>query len=155
MTTTKPSENTGDSDRSRRINENINQQGPSIWDNTLGWMLEQSKSNQFLSQQMNAMLDKQLPERVVKMIDGDVPGNSDCMKQLICKTTPFIWGMQKAIAVQMNDSEQHKSDTDDTQDGSTDEDDRMQILYKHLPSMDEFKNRAAECEDQYSHCKLF
>ncbi|XP_055305286.1 uncharacterized protein LOC129569972 [Sitodiplosis mosellana] len=163
----KPNENIAMVDRTRRFeNDNTDEEANSIWDNAIGWIIEQSKSSSFLSQKIDAMLDRDLSERLIDMVDN---GNDDetapneninCVKQLLCKTAPFIWGMQKAVSAQMNTSDSEASATDETsndnaKNASTDNDYRMNVFFKYMPSVDEFKNHGITCEDQYKQCKLF
>lgn len=163
----KPNENIGIVDRTRRFQDNnVDEEAKSIWDDTIGWIVEQSKSSTFLSQQLDAMLDKDLPERLVNLVDNGNDDetarneNIDCVKQLLCKTAPFIWSMQKAVSTQMNASESETSETDEApsdnvKNASTDDDYRMNAFFKYLPSVDEFKNHGLTCENQYKQCKLF
>lgn len=178
---TKPNPNINLTERNRRLyddddaaptnNDDVEDaESASIWEDTLGWLLERSKSNEFLSKQLETMLDRDLPDRLVNLVDngdngdnGDSPpnGNIDCIKQLLCKTTPFIWSMQKAISAQMNNSDTEKSaekdasrsnagDATASNDGYT-----GNTFFKYLPSLDEFKNHGITCEDLYKSCKLF
>lgn len=154
---TKPNVNIGVSERSRR--------SESIWDNTLGWVLEHSKSNAFLSQQMESMLDKNLPDRIVNLVDDDdentdstfASENTDCIKVLLCKTGPFIRSMQKAVSAQMNESEENETEeppSEEKKDDSAD-DDRLKPFFKYLPSLEEFKKHGVKCERQFKGCKIF
>lgn len=144
-----------------------NAKASSIWDNALDWIVEQSKSNPFLSQQIDTMLDKNLANRIIGMVDnGDnndaLPSeNTDCIKQLLCKATPFIWSMQKAISSKINDSDIDTNiDADelpnnDAKDSSPDDDYRLKEFFKYLPTIDEFTKHGQTCESQYDACKLF
>lgn len=153
----KPNINIGVSERAQR--------SESIWDDTLGWVLKQSKSNPFLSQQIESMLDKNLPDRIVKLIDDDDDDeNTDCIKMLLCKTAPFIWSMQKAVSAQMNDSdgneleeppaEEEKNSSADV-DNNNDDEYRLKPFSKYLPSVNEFQKHGNTCEHQFKGCKLF
>ncbi|XP_031636173.1 uncharacterized protein LOC116349060 [Contarinia nasturtii] len=172
---TKPNENIEVFDRIRRFKDEnveeeiVDEESQSIWDDTIGWILEQRKNNPFLSKHIDAMLDKNLPERLVNMVDNgngrddtSTDANSDCVKQLLCKTAPFIWSMQKAVSSRMNNSDTEASTTDDlfndnakSAENSTDDGNHMNAFFKYLPTFDEFKNRGVTCEDQYKECKIF
>lgn len=168
--TAKPNQNINPTERNRRLSDDDKQaedkESASIWEDTLGWILERSKSNAFLTEQLNTMLDRHLPERLVNLVDGDdneetpTNGNSDCIKQLLCKTTPFVWSMQKAVSAHMSttdtqmNAEKHPSRSD-TGDNSKNDGNYMNAFFKYLPSLDEFKNHGITCEDQYKECKLF
>lgn len=165
----KPNETTNVNERTRRLSDdtiNESSKATSIWDNALDWIVEQSKTNPFLSQHIQAMLDKDLPERIVQMVDtedsdGKLPSeNTDCIKQLLCKTTPFIWSMQKAVSAKINDSDIETNDADDStsndaKNASADDDYRLKAFSKYLPTFDEFTSFGTTCENQYNACKLF
>lgn len=160
----KPNENIGITDRTRRFeNENTDEEANPIWDNTIGWILDQSKSSKFLSEKIDVMLDKSLPERLVDLVDNEndetAPNeNINCVKQLLCKTAPFIWGMQRAVSAQMSTSDGDATDgtsSDNAKNGSGDDAYGVNVFFKYLPSVDEFKNHGVTCEDQYKQCKLF
>lgn len=77
----------------------------------------------------------------------DKDGDSDCIKLLVCKTSPIIWGMQKAC----NDSID--------QDGQTNEIDvnnrkGLNSFYKYLPDMQEFSSHGDACDSRYNGCKV-
>lgn len=149
---------------SRQIPEKDEQQPRqrSIVDDTFGWIFEQSKKNGFLAQQIDSMLERNLPERLVRLVDDETAPNpnTDCIKQFLCKTAPIIWGMQKAITIQRSDdideNELNEDDLDMGDKGATNDDDsRINVFFKHLPSVDEFKNHGGGCEERYSACKIF
>lgn len=162
----KPNQNIDITERNRRLSDDDDndESGSSFWDNTLAWILERSRSNEFLSQQVDTMLDRSLPERLVNMVDNgnddetSTNEQTDCIKQLLCKTAPFIWGMQKAVTAQMNNSNVETTAADDSKDEKNardDEDERTNVFFKFLPTVDEFKDNGITCEDLYKRCKLF
>lgn len=62
-----------------------------------------------------------------------------------CKTSPFIWGMQKAVSDRM----------DDEPDENIGKADRVSSLFKYIPDVDEFKMNADGCENRYTNCKIY
>lgn len=166
----KPNDNINVSERGRRFSDDTEKEyekAASIWGNTVGWIVEQSKSNPYLTQQIETMLERDLPERIIRMVDNgnnvneeSSKKNTDCIKQLLCKTAPFIWSMQKAISTKINESEIELKEADDpvANDGksdSADNDYHTKAFYKYLPSVDEFTHHGVTCENQYTECKLF
>lgn len=170
----KPNENISMSERSRRLaddntNKNPNESGETIWENAIDWIFQQSKSNPLISQHLDTMLDKNLPDRIVELVDydddnGDGTGdgmkpktNTDCIKQLLCKTAPFIWGMQNAISTKISDTDAEPNEADDASSTSPPDnvDDRLNAFYKYLPSIAEFTKHGMTCENQYKNCKIF
>lgn len=171
----KPNENIKVSaERPRSLNDNEQpKQSTQIWDNAINWILNQSKTNAFLSQQIELMLDRNLPDRIVQLVDD---GNgaaaalsrqrTDCIKQLLCKTAPFIWSMQRAVSAKINtNSDTETNDTDADADAPSsdansetndDADDyRLKTFSKYLPTDKEFMKHGVTCENQYYDCKLF
>lgn len=137
-----------------------------IWDNAINWIYNQSKTNAFLSQQIEMMLDRNLPDRIVQLVDDGnadataLPRQStDCIKQLLCKTAPFIWSMQRAVSAKINtDPNSEASETnaaDDDADDFSGDGDRLKTFFKHLPNSKEFMKHGETCENQYNVCKLF
>lgn len=175
----KPNENIKVSaERPRSLNDNEQpKQSTQIWDDAINWILNQSKTNAFLSQQIELMLDRNLPDRIVQLVDD---GNgaaaaataalsrqrTDCIKQLLCKTAPFIWSMQRAVSAKINtNSDTETNDTDADADAPSsdansetndDADDyRLKTFSKYLPTDREFMKHGVNCENQYNDCKLF
>lgn len=164
----KPNDNINVSERGRSLSDDTEKEyekAASIWGDTVGWIVEQSKTNPYLTQQIESMLEKDLPERIIGLIDDgndeeSAKKNTDCIKQLLCKTAPFIWSMQKAISTKMNESdietrEADDSVTNDEKIDSADNDYRTKAFFKYLPSVDEFTHHGVTCENQYAECKLF
>lgn len=138
-----------------------------IVDNAFDWILDRSKQHSFLSQQLNVMLDKRLPERIINYIDDgnddnqQQQQNTDCIKLLICKTAPIIQGMQRAVSTQINGEESETTEPDENSsnhnndNASTVNDYRMNAFFKHLPTVDEFRDHGGTCENRFNNCKLF
>lgn len=73
--------------------------------------------------------------------------DADCVLLLLCKLKPFVWSMQKAINERIvGGNEQQRVNKNE---------DRVNIFFKFVPSLEEFKNNGMECEDHYESCKLF
>lgn len=135
-----------------------------IIENVFDWILDQSKKKPFLLQQINAMLDKELPERILSYIDDgeDDKENgemqTDCIKMLICKSVPIIQGMQRAVAKQINGK---KSETIESDENSSNvnpniaDSFQLNAFFEHLPSVDEFRDYGEICENRFKSCKIF
>lgn len=149
----------------RHASENYKTEQPRalpIIENAFDWILDQSKKSPFLSQQINAMLDKELPERILNYIDeGDDKDRemqtTDCIKMLICKSAPIIQGMQRAVAKQINgeESETIESNENSSNVDPKNLDSQMNAFIKHLPSVDEFRDYGETCENRFKSCKIF
>ena len=79
------------------------------------------------------------------MEDND--GDAECIKLLVCKTSPLIWGMQRAC----NDSIDPDEQTDDIDESNGK---GLNSFYKYLPDMQEFSLHGDACESRYNGCKI-
>lgn len=75
-------------------------------------------------------------------------GDADCVLLLLCKLKPFVWSMQKAIDERIVGGEKQ-------QQYAKKNEDRVNIFFKFVPSLEEFKNNGLECEETYETCNLF
>ena len=67
--------------------------------------------------------------------------------RLVCKLTPFIFGMQNAL-IDRIDGTKEKSKVTSTID-------KLSVFFQYLPSFEEFKITSKKCENTYSDCRLF
>lgn len=58
-----------------------------------------------------------------------------CIQQLICKSSPFIWGMQRALSFKANEQSKGRN-----------------ALFAYFPNMEEVETYADECEKKYPYC---
>lgn len=162
ITGTKRTQSDG-SDPMSNYQEQTYRNGPSgsssILENAFEWIYDQSNKNPLVAKYVTAMLDKDLPENIVKLIetnndkaDKENAANVDCVKLLICKSAPIIWGMQEAVSKQMN-GDTDESDTDKT--GKTAQDDRIDGFFKYLPDVKVFQSHGDGCEQRYTDCNIF
>lgn len=96
--------------------------------------------------------DRELPNNLISMVQelNYKSGEADCILLLLCKLKPLVWSMQHAI------TERVKGEKTVTEDVNEKENfDRMNVFFKYVPSVDEFQNNGAECEETYPSCKLF
>lgn len=151
---------------SRQFSDN-NRPRSLSFENPFDWILNQQTNNEHLSNQMVSIHDKTLPERLAKSIDDKSERNDstkDCIKLLLCKSAPFVWGMQRAITTRTsnkNTDPGHYEDEVDENDGGNDTqrrtqtDNRLDGFFKHMPSVDEFKSHGDACEARYTACNIF
>jgi len=92
-------------------------------------------------------MDHKLPEHVVDMIeDKESPDGNEaaCLKLLMCKSSPIIWGMQKSLKKRLaGEPDEH------------DEESYMNanMFFKYLPSLHEYKEHGVSCETRFAkHC---
>ncbi|KAG4067928.1 hypothetical protein HA402_010614 [Bradysia odoriphaga] len=109
----------------------------------LDWLL-QIKSP-ILTNTMNELRNSSLPERLVDMFE-EKDGNTDCIKLLVCKMSPLIWGMQRACNATIEPEEQ----TDEVDVGNNGK--GLNSFYKYLPDMQEFSTHGDACESRRPTC---
>ena len=97
--------------------------------------------------------DHNLPNKLISLVEGMniKAGDADCVLLLLCKLKPFVWSMQKAISEKIVGDKTERND-ESNQKKTTD---RMSILFRFVPSLEEFRNNGMECEENYFQCKLF
>lgn len=81
--------------------------------------------------------DESLPNNLIEQIkERSTDEETDCIQLLICKTKPFIWGMQRAIVNGVSAK---------GKDG----------FYANLPTIHEFADHGDVCEKKHPYCSLF
>lgn len=128
--------------------------------NPFDWIVEKQTSDIELSSQLDALQHRDLTERMVRSIDEQNirnETNTDCIKLLLCKSAPFVWGMQRAIATQIQEKSadyvNHEEEIDSNANGhESDANTGLNAFFKHLPDVEEFKNHGDACEAQYKLC---
>lgn len=113
----------------------------------LDWIM-QIKSP-VLAHTLNELRNSSLPENLVEMFASmeEKDGDADCVKLLVCKTSPIIWGMQRAC----NDSIDPDEQTDEIDESYGK---GLNSFYKYLPDMKEFSTHGDACESRYDGCKV-
>ncbi|XP_077292903.1 uncharacterized protein LOC143915956 [Arctopsyche grandis] len=105
------------------------------------WILE-NKSNR-LKSLMETAEDNNLTDKVLEEVKNRSKDTA-CVQQLICRISPFVSGMQKALVDAKNSD--NKNQEPDTK--------RTSALFRYLPEMAEFKKRGEECKHQHQECRL-
>ncbi|XP_030373411.1 uncharacterized protein LOC115623272 [Scaptodrosophila lebanonensis] len=125
----------------------------------IDWFLQRpGKHTKKLVQQI---MDRELPDRIVNMIeqrendpDG---GDAGCLKLLMCKSSPIIWGMQKSLKQRLRRSlptEKEEEEEDPKGNDETEQESNSYfntgIFFQHLPSIAEFREHGEQCEARYA-----
>ncbi|XP_075161952.1 uncharacterized protein LOC142234667 [Haematobia irritans] len=106
------------------------------------------------SKQMKSLLDQaidtNLSDKIIKMIENhETTGNErSCLKMLICKSSPFIWGMQKSVKNRIRGDDKENIESIKSEETQRPYD--VESLYTHMPSLDEFRDHAVKCDQLYS-----
>ncbi|XP_037928949.1 uncharacterized protein LOC119663417 [Teleopsis dalmanni] len=114
------------------------------------WFLE--NPNEKMKQLLTEITDKNLSDKVITMIEEKEtePGQAGCIKMLMCKTSPIIWGMQKSVNERLN---KNSTNEVNTKDRDAQQDFNAKALFKDLPSLSEFRAHSDICEKRYgSYC---
>lgn len=134
---------------------------PPAMSNPFDWIVEKQTADNDLSSHLEALQHRDLTERAVRSIDdgnGRNATNTDCIKLLLCKSAPIVWGMQRAVAQQMKAKSSDYDNRDDVDDEDFDENQSgngINAFFKHLPDVEEFKNHGDACEAQYKSCTIY
>lgn len=126
----------------------------------LNWILN-SKAPQ-LQLTMVDVRDKELPQRLVDYLSSfddainkssapTAPPSTECVKLVMCKGAPIIWGMQRAIAAR---EEQQQQQDEDVVAAAQDDPLRKRIdaFFQYLPELKEFEFHGEMCEQRYKEC---
>ena len=63
----------------------------------------------------------------------------------MCKSSPFVWGMQRAVRALLNNEEDAKGWSRLTP---------IQRMYRDMPSVAEVTDYGDECEDRFPACRI-
>jgi hypothetical protein len=70
---------------------------------------------------------------------------SGCIQLLVCKSSPFVRGMQRAVRALLNNQEGEKDWGTLTP---------VQRMYSDLPSVNEVTEDGDQCEDRFPACRI-
>ncbi|XP_073837982.1 uncharacterized protein [Musca autumnalis] len=130
----------------------------------LDWFLQNPSKK--MKSMLSEAIDSGLTDKITTMISNyeTEEGQTDCVKMLMCKSAPFIWGMQKSLKKRINgggeatdnDAEKEKKTSNK---GDNAEENRklfdVDSLYAHFPSLEEFREHGSKCEELYSnYCNI-
>lgn len=99
--------------------------------------------------------DRRLPGRMIAAIGAmeTRPGEAACIQLLLCKCSPFLWGMQRSIGERIDERANPDEPIDNGGDVMADKSpNRMDGFFRHLPAMEEFRRNGVECEQRYGEC---
>lgn len=96
------------------------------------WMMDNSEVKNLFEH----ITDKNLPEYVIQHVkERSLDEETGCVQLLICKTSPFVWGMQKALKYRGEEGAKGRS-----------------AFFSSFPSLEEIANYADECDKKYPYC---
>ncbi|SPP85411.1 uncharacterized protein LOC117587082 [Drosophila guanche] len=97
---------------------------------------------------LDRIMDKDLPEQILDMIeskeDREMGHEAGCLKMLMCKSKPIIWGMQNSLQKRLA-GEPELPEEQDNQSYFN-----KGIFFKYLPSLKDFREHSAGCETRFN-----
>lgn len=101
---------------------------------TFDWILD--KVSNGMNLYGDTIRNKKLPDILTSIVDDmeTEQGQGDCIKMLLCKSSPFIWKMQDTF-INYVDGKQVKDGED--------------AMFGKLPGIDEYKAHGKICEERF------
>ncbi|XP_061394687.1 uncharacterized protein LOC133330239 [Musca vetustissima] len=124
----------------------------------IDWFLQNPSKK--MKSLLNDAIDTSLTDKITNMISSyeREEGQTSCVKMLMCKSAPFIWGMQKSIKKRITGDVDEDEKSAKGNDKKQEEDRRLfdvDSMYRHFPSLEEFREHADKCEKLYSnYCNI-
>ncbi|XP_072949248.1 uncharacterized protein [Epargyreus clarus] len=110
-------------------------------DDPMDWIL--SKKSKNLQELIPAAKNESLPDLIEELIEQhENKEETSCIRLLVCKISPFVSKMQKAVF-----GKENETDFNEKVRGAA-------IMYRHLPSKEEINGRSDVCEQRYKDCDL-
>lgn len=111
----------------------------------IDWFLQRPGAH--TQRMLHRIMDRQLPEHIVDMIESKETADGNeaaCLKLLMCKSSPIIWGMQNSLEKRLA-GEQEEYDDQSYMNANA--------FFKYMPSLHEFKEHGEGCESRFAkHC---
>lgn len=90
-------------------------------------------NSSYVSDLMTYITDRELPDEVIRYIrERNLDEDTGCLQQLICKSSPFVWGMQKALTGKQSRG--------------------RNVFFAYFPDLKEVEEYADKCERKYPYC---
>lgn len=108
------------------------------FEDTTQWIL--NKNSRKLQDIITAARNESLPDILEDIIKDQTDEENSCIRLLVCKITPYVTKMQKAVFGKEKLEEPTTRGADS--------------MYRHLPATSEVEDRSAICERKYRECDL-
>ncbi|KAJ0176149.1 hypothetical protein K1T71_008323 [Dendrolimus kikuchii] len=110
-------------------------------DDPTEWIL--NKNSRRLQELISAARNESLSDAIEEMIrEKGSEEETSCIRLLVCKITPFVIKMQDVVFGKPNETKTHKVTRG------------AEIMYRHLPTADEIKERNDICEQKHKDCDI-
>ncbi|KAJ9600747.1 hypothetical protein L9F63_001102 [Diploptera punctata] len=111
----------------------------------VSWILDNPSAQ--MGNLLKRAQDEFLPDKVIRSIqDRYSDDESGCIQLLVCKTSPFVWGMQKSVRALLRGNQEDRKGWNRLT--------PIQIMYNDLPSVKEITEYGDNCEDRFPTCKI-
>lgn len=110
------------------------------------------------------LVDRLLAEMTDRLKDHKIK-DVECIKLLICKSSPFVWGMQKSLKFFLNKNAKKVTENAKGEGGDKPEPSQVpkeetewnksepiQRMYLFLPTVKDVVNYGDKCDDRYPSC---
>ncbi|XP_017005507.2 uncharacterized protein [Drosophila takahashii] len=112
----------------------------------IDWFMQ--RSDRHSKRLIRDIMDRDLPEYIVDMIESkekpEEGRNAGCLKLLMCKGKPIIWGMQESLKKRLAGEPGEPEEAEES-----DSYFNKRIFFKYLPSLKDFRVHSASCEAKY------
>lgn len=101
----------------------------------LDWMMSTTQVIQLFEN----IKDKGLPQEIIMYIkERSLDEDTGCVQLLVCKSAPFVWGMQKVL---------DRSTNRTTKKG-------FKSMYGYLPTLEEVIDHGDACDKKHPYCLI-
>ena len=109
-----------------------------------------------LDQLLRDAKDKGLPENIIGTLQDKTGNTTSCVQLLVCKMSPFIWGIQKTVETQMvkNPNSTAEDQDEESQNRGFFGSNVWDQLFNLLPDKKGFVSFGDSCEKRFPNCKL-
>ncbi|XP_054731653.1 uncharacterized protein LOC129240136 [Anastrepha obliqua] len=118
----------------------------------IDWYLE--NPNAEMRRMLDNALNSQLTDRIAEMIERveeQEGGQAGCIKLLMCKSSPIIWGMQRSVSERVTGNVVNTTDESATtrEKAKPKKPFSTEVLFAHFPTIEEFREHGAICDERF------
>ncbi|CAD7006642.1 uncharacterized protein LOC105664882 [Ceratitis capitata] len=142
-----------------RVGERETHQPRALREGTpIDWYLE--NPDEGMRRTLDDALDSELAERITQMIanvEQQSGGQGGCLKMLMCKSSPIIWGMQRSVSERVagkatNATEPEAPSKEGMQPKKIFS---SEVFFAHFPTLQEFRKHSTVCDERFrDECNL-
>lgn len=85
--------------------------------------------------------DRDLPMQIINYIkERSLDEETDCLQLLICKSSPFIWGMQRSLMPKKDQPKEKRKRKG------------VEVMLEFMPSFEEVAQNSEQCDRKHPFC---